>query len=257
VPSASDVKVDPKTGVLQRSASDSKLNPYDEYALETAMRIKEQTAGSVTAITMGAPFSKDILKESFGFGVDQAILLTDIVFAGADVLATSFALSEAILAVGTFDLIICGRQTTDGDTAQVGPALAECLNIPHVSWVNNVLHIEDSEISVEQDMGSFIADATIKLPCLITVEKGIYRPRLPSYIRKRKFRDHPITKLSLSDLADKDPQRYGLTGSPTQVEKLFPPEISEVALQFVGNNERVASQIFDSLKNLKLLQENL
>jgi len=253
VPSSSEVKVNPENGVLQRSSSDTKLNPYDEYALETALQIRTQTSGTVTAITMGAPFSAAILREAYGFGVDEAILLTDPAFAGADVLATSFAISQALQITEPFDLIICGRQTTDGDTAQVGPALAEWLGVPHVSWVSKILDSGHDKIAVEQDMGALVADATMQYPCLITVEKDVFRPRLPSYITLKRTAGHPIRTITLDDLPCKDVKQYGLIGSPTQVERIFPPEAETPAETLTGSSEEVAQQIFEKLNKLKLL----
>ena len=253
VPASSQVKVDPDTGNLLRSSKDTKLNPYDEYALETALQIRNITGGKVSAITMGAPFSEEILKEAYGFGVDESYLLTDPAFAGADVLATSFALSQAIQLIGPFDLIICGRQTTDGDTAQVGPSLAEHLGIPHVSWVSKIVEVKTDKLVVEQDMGDLSADAAMAYPCLITVEKNIFRPRLPSYLLLKQAKERPIKKLSVSDMPSKDTKRYGLTGSPTQVERIYPPESITEAEIFKGTGEEVANLVFDKLTVLKLL----
>ena len=258
VPASSNVKVDPETGNLLRTSSDTKLNPYDEYALETALQIKTITnsinkSTTVSVITMGAPFSEEILREAYGFGADEAYLLTDPAFAGADVLATSFALSQAIQVIGPFDLIICGRQTTDGDTAQVGPALAEWLKIPHISWVSKIISLNPTEIIVEQDMGDLKADAAMPYPCLITVEKDIFRPRLPSYLLLKNTKNRMIKSLSVSDLPCKDIKRYGLLGSPTQVEKIFPPESGESSEVFIGSGEEVADLIFEKLNSLKLI----
>ena len=253
VPAGSDVKVDSNTGVLMRSSADTKLNPYDEYALETALQIKAQIGANVTAITMGAPFSESILREAYGFGVDEAVLLTDPVFAGADVLATSFALFEAIKTLNPFDLIICGRQTTDGDTAQVGPALAEWLNIPHVSWASKLIKVSSKKISVEQNMGKLTAEASMPYPCLITVEKDIFRPRLPSYIKLMHNKKAPIKFIHFSDLSNQDKKQYGLLGSPTQVEKMFSPESGTDTEELLGTGEEVALQIYERFNNLKLL----
>ena len=253
VPASSQVKVDPDTGVLLRSSKDTKLNPYDEYALETALQIRNKAGGTVSAITMGAPFSEEILKEAYGFGVDKAYLLTDPAFAGADVLATSFALSQAIQVIGAFDLIICGRQTTDGDTAQVGPSLAEHLGIPHVSWASKILEVNHDNIVIEQDMGDLSADAKLPYPCLISVEKNIFRPRLPSYLLLKQSKDRPIRQLTVSDMPVQDIERYGLIGSPTQVERIFPPDSKADTEVFTGTGEEVAAKIFDKLSKLKLL----
>ena len=253
MPSASQVKINPETGVLQRSGDDVKLNPYDEYALETALRIKSLTSGDVTALTMGAPFSEAVLREAYGFGVDECILLTDKTLAGADVLATSFALSQAVKVAGPFDLIICGRQTTDGDTAQVGPALAEQLGIPHVCWVRSMVEVGPEKLVVEQDMTDLVADVTMPYPCLITVEKDIFRPRLPSYTLLKRTRERSIKILTLADLPCRDAQKYGLSGSPTQVERIFPPECGTSAEQFTGTGAQVAEFIYQRLSALKLV----
>ena len=253
VPASSQVNVDPKTGALLRTGNDTKLNPYDEYAIETAMQIKNQTDAHVTVITMGAPFSEAVLREAYAFGADDAVLLTDKHFAGADVLATSFTLSQAIAVLGGFDLIICGKQTTDGDTAQVGPALAEWLGIPHVSWVSKIIEAGKNNIIVRQDMGDLTSDAHMDYPCLITVEKDIFRPRLPSYVLLKKTQTKPIRIITLGDLSAKDKSLYGLLGSPTQVEKIFPPEIDMEAEIFTGTGDEVAEQIANKLEALKLI----
>ena len=136
VPASSNVKIDPVTGVLIRDGKNTKMNPYDLYALETALRIKEMVKDcKISTITMGPPSATEVLKESLWMGCDDAALLTDRKFAGADVVATSYTISQGIRALGEYDLIICGKQTTDGDTAQVGPEIAECLNIPHISYI--------------------------------------------------------------------------------------------------------------------------
>ncbi|MDZ5010546.1 electron transfer flavoprotein subunit beta, partial [Clostridium perfringens] len=131
VPGTSKVEVDEKTGVLKRDGIDTKMNPYDLYALETAFNIKEQKGGEVNVISMGPPQAMEVIREAFSMGADNGILISDRKFAGADVLATAYTISQGIRKSGEFDLIICGKQTTDGDTAQVGPEIAEYLDIPH------------------------------------------------------------------------------------------------------------------------------
>ena len=127
VPGTNKVEIDETTGVLKRDGAEAKINPYDLYALETALRLKEKTGGTVTAVTMGPDQAIDMMKESYMMGVDDAYIFSDRTFAGADVLATSYTLAQGIKAMGDFDIIVCGKQTTDGDTAQVGPAIAEYL----------------------------------------------------------------------------------------------------------------------------------
>lgn len=255
VPGTTQVDIDPVTGVLKRDGVDSKMNPFDLYALETALRIKETTGAQITVITMGPPQAQEVIREAFMMGVDRGFLLSDRRFGGADVLATSYTLSQGIRSSGEFDLIICGKQTTDGDTAQVGAELAEFLNIPHVTCVSRLQEITDSSVTVELDLPLHITCAKIQLPCLMTVEKGIFEPRLPSYKRKLATQDRPITVLTLDDMPDKDPSHYGLNGSPTQVKRIFPPESHNDHQMWDGDNEVLSEKLFDYLKNRKFLQK--
>ena len=255
VPGTTQVEIDPETGVLKRDGVESKMNPYDLYALETALRIKESYGAEVTVITMGPPQSQEVIREAFMMGVDRGFLLSDRRFGGADVLATSYTLAQGIKAAGKFDLIICGKQTTDGDTAQVGAELAEFLNIPHVTCVSKLGSITESSITAELDLPLHIGTAEIAFPCLITVEKGIFEPRLPSYKRKLATRDREITVLTLDDMPDKDPKHYGLNGSPTQVKRIFPPENHHDHQLWEGEDEELAGKLFKYLENGKFLQQ--
>lgn len=216
------------------------------------MLIKESLGAEVTALTMGPPAAKEIIYEAFTLGVDKGVLLSDMAFAGADVLATSKALSECISLLG-YDLIICGKQTTDGDTAQVGPAVAEYLNIPHVCFVKQVSGADNEAIRVLEDMTESVADLSIKYPCLITVEASANRPRLPSYVIKQKTKNNPIQTFSLQDLSDKDKSRYGMLGSPTSVERIFTPE-SNVSTEIMeGDADELSAAMLKRLKTLKFV----
>ena len=223
VPSTNKVQVDEKTGVLKRDGVRSKMNPYDLYALETALRLKEQHGGTVTVGTMGPPQAQAVIREAYMMGADDGYVFSDRRLGGADVLATSYTLSQAIRSVGDFDLILCGRQTTDGDTAQVGPAIAEHMGIPHAAWVSKV-ECDETGVNAEQQLQDVIATVHIPFPCLLTVEKDIYQPRLPSLKKARDIKDKPIHVQGLDTFLDKDPEHYGLSGSPTQVERIFPPQ---------------------------------
>ncbi len=251
VPASSDVKVDPVTGVLIRDGNNTKMNPYDLYAIETALRIKELTGAKVSTITMGPPSATTVLNESLWMGCDDAALLTDRKFAGADVVATSYTLSQGIRALGAFDLIICGKQTTDGDTAQVGPEIAECLRIPHIAYVDKIIEVKEHSIVVSTSMDKTIEIWEINFPCLITVDKGIYTPRLPSYKRSLAFAGYQIRQITIQDMIDTDEAHYGLKGSPTQVERMFPPTKNTEKVIWEGEN--LASKIASKLQDLKLL----
>lgn len=253
VPISSDVEIDPKTGTLKRDGVDSKINPYDLYAIEAAMTIKEKTKAKVTAVTMGPPQAKEILKEAMMMGIDDVIILSDRKFAGADVLATAYALSQGIKKLSAADIIICGKQTTDGDTAQIGPELAAFLNIPHAAYVSNILKVNDNSITVECDMDETIQTCRIKLPALITVGVEIGQPRLPSFRLKMQTRDKNIDIFTLNDLLDKNEDNYGLNGSPTQVIKIFPPEIRTEKETWEGDSESSTNKLVSKLIDFKLI----
>jgi len=253
VPGTSEVEVDEKTGVLKSDGVDSKLNPYDLYAIETALKIKEENGAKVNVITMGPPQAAEIIQEAYMMGADKGALLTDRKFAGADVLATSYTLAQGVKKMGNMDLIICGKQTTDGDTAQVGPEMAEFLDIPHVANVRKIVEIKDDSIVVEMDMPNTIEIADIKFPCLITVEKGIFQPRLPSFKLKLATKDREIPFYSLKDFEDQNEKKYGLNGSPTQVSRIFPPEGNTDHEIWRGTGEEISDRLLTKLKDLKFV----
>lgn len=252
VPDTQKVQVDPVTGVLIRNGIDTKMNPYDLYALETALHIKEKTGAEIHVISMGPDAAKAVLVESMAMGADEAWLLSDRRFAGADVLATSFTLAQGIKAIGDVDLILCGKQTTDGDTAQVGPAIGEVLNMPHVSWVRKLVDADDKGLVVQQEMMDSVADVRLNYPCLLTVEKGIFEPGLPSYLKMKEARKKEIHVLNLDKCECKDTKRYGLSGSPTQVEKIFEPMYDLQSVRLEGSTEDNAKALLDKLVELKV-----
>lgn len=253
VPGTSKVEVDPVTGVLKRDGVDSKMNPYDLYALETALRIREKVGGTVKVISMGPPQALEVIKEAYMMGADKGVLLSDRKFGGADVLATSYTISQGVKQMGNVDLILCGKQTTDGDTAQVGPEMAEYLGIPHIANVIKIEDIKDSGLVVEMDMPNTIEVAEIKFPCLLTVDKDIFQPRLPSYRKKLETKDREIKILSFKDLQDQNEKRYGLNGSPTQVERIFPPAVNTDKEMWTGTGEELAGRLAVKLKELKFI----
>lgn len=252
VPGTNKVEVDPVTGVLKRDGVDSKMNPYDLYALETALRLKETYGGTVKVISMGPPQAKQIIFEAFAMGADDGILLSDRKFAGSDVLATSYTLSQGVIQSGKYDLILCGKQTTDGDTAQVGPEMAEYLSIPSVSNVKKIVEVTNQAITVEMDMAYTVEIATLPFPCLLAVDKDIYQPRLPSYVKKMATKNREIKVLTFSDLLDQDEKKYGLNGSPTQVQRIFPPESNNHRELWKDSSENLTDQLFEKMKELKL-----
>lgn len=168
VPAGTKVDIDPETGAMKRLSGETRTNPYDLFALEAALQLREKVGGSVTVLTMGPPQAEEMMRDAYTMGADDAVILSDRKFAGADVLATSYALSQGITAIGDIDLIICGKQTTDGDTAQVGPAIAEHLGIPHAAWVSEIVDADSESIQVKQDLVSVSQTSKIPYPCRIT-----------------------------------------------------------------------------------------
>jgi electron transfer flavoprotein beta subunit len=253
VPEGTEVEIDEEKGILKREGVESKLNIYDTHALEAAVTLKDQYGGTVTVLSMGPPQAEAIIKEAYTLGADQGYLLSDRGFAGADTLATSYTLAEAIRRLPKADLIICGMQTTDGDTAQVGPGIAELLELPHVSYVSQILGVAEGTVRVEADMGDGIEELKIALPCLLTVTKAVNQPRLPSFRLKKATRNREVAIWSSQDLAGANADYFGLTGSPTQVERIFSPPKSGEKELWKGNPQELSCKFIDKLKELKYL----
>lgn len=251
VPASAKVEVDPDNGTLKRSSADTKTNPYDLYGLEAALRIREKLGGTVTALTMGPDSAAEMIRDAYAMGADEGVVMSDRKFAGSDVLATSYTLSQGIAALGGADLIICGKQTTDGDTAQIGPAIAEHMNLPHTAWVSEIVEITNQDITVRQNLGVVTQVSKMKYPCLITVDAGIMVPRLPSYRKMREIRDKEIRFLSFADLKDQDLSRYGLIGSPTTVEKIFPPAVKAASEFITGSPDEKNKKLLAILQERK------
>jgi electron transfer flavoprotein beta subunit len=251
VPDSNKVEVDPVTGVLKRNGVESKMNPYDLYAIETALRIKEKMGGTITALTMGPNQAMGVIREAFAMGVDHGVLISDRKFGGADVLATSYTISQGIKKSGQYDLILCGKQTTDGDTAQVGPEVSEWLDIPCLSNVSRIEEFNEDSMVVEMDMTHDIEIAKIQYPCLLAVDKDIFMPRLPSFVKKQETKTREILTITLADLEDQDEKHYGLNGSPTQVQRIFPPNVNTHREVWNGDSMEMTMQLLNKLKELK------
>ncbi len=253
VPGSNNVEVDPVTGVLKRSGIQSKMNPYDLYAIETALSLCEKFGGEVETITMGPPQAKEIIIEAICMGAKGGTVLSDRKFAGADVLATAYTLSQGIKKAGEFDIIICGKQTTDGDTAQVGAEVAEYLGLPNISNVLSIYDIKDNEAYLTASLDNKTIDCKVKMPCVISVDGDINSSRLPSYKIKQTVKDDMVKFLSFDDFEDKNENNYGLKGSATQVERIFPPEKNTDKQMFVGDSEEQTEQLFKLIETKKLI----
>jgi electron transfer flavoprotein beta subunit len=241
VPEVADVKVNPETGTLIRDGVPSILNPFDEYAVEAAIQLKEQHGGEVTIITMGPPQAVDVLYKALAMGGDKAIHMTDRDFAGADTWATSLTLAEQIKQI-EYDLVICGKQAIDGDTAQVGPEVAELLGIPQICYVRHLEISEDGKFVIahrETDEGYEVVRA--KLPVLLTATKGLNEPRLPNIMGIMKAKKKPLEIVDAEKLGT-PVDRLGLKGSPTTVRKVFPPEKRKGGVRIEADDPKEAAK---------------
>ena len=247
VPDTLEVGVNKETNTLIRQGVDSVINPFDLYAVEEGLRLREQFGGTVTVLSMGPPQVADTLREAISMGADRAVLLSDIDFAGADTLATSYTLARAIRKIGRFDLVICGRQAVDGDTAHVGPSLAEKLGVPHISCVINIDEVTDEYMVAGRMSADGIEKVKLSLPGLITVSKGINEPRPPSLTGKITAVKNDITMWSAQDIGA-DAGKIGLKGSPTRVVKMTTPQ-HERQGQFLEGS--VAEQVTDLITKLQ------
>jgi electron transfer flavoprotein alpha/beta subunit len=251
VPDTAEVRINPETNTLIRDGVPSIINPYDLHALEAAIKIKEEGSATVTALTMGPPQAEEALREAIAIGADEGVLLTDRVFAGSDTWATAYTLYKAVETLGV-DIILCGKQAIDGDTAQVGPEMAEFLNIPHIAYVKKIEKIEEKGIVVHRLMGEGHDVVESSLPVLMTVVRELNEPRLPSLKGKMKAKKADINKLTHEDI-HADESMLGLNGSPTQVKNIFAPEIKKDRKMLEGSPEEQVEQLMSELKNLKCI----
>ncbi len=252
VPDTDRISLDPKTGTLIREDVPAAINPFDLYAIEEGVRIKEKTGSQVKVISMGPPPAETALRDALALGCDEAFLLTDSDFAGADTLATSYTLACGIRKIGDFNLIICGAKTTDGDTGQVGPGLAQELDIPQITYVNKILEIDDHHIKAERLIEDGLEVINSPLPCLITVLKGINQPRLSTFKAKIAAKKASITEWGADNL-DVDKSRVGLKGSPTHVVKLSTPPPPSGGEVFTGSSSEAIEKLVKKLQDLKLI----
>ena len=252
VPGTTEVKINPQTNTLIRQGIKNILNPFDSYALEEGVRLREKQGGKVTAISMGPPQAADMLREAVALGADEAVLLSDDAFAGADTWATAYTLAGAVRKLAPFDLVICGRQSIDGDTAQVGPELAEMLAIPFIAYVSQVQQVAASEMRLKRMIDEGYEIVRTPLPCLITVNKEINQPRLPSLRGLARSRTAKIPVWGAADLA-LEPERVGLAGSSTQVVKIFSPQRQKKARMLGGENAAQVESLLAILKEEGLI----
>ena len=227
VPDTTEVRIDPQRGTLIREGVPSILNPFDTYAIEEGLLLREKFGGQVTVVSMGPPQAEEILKDAIAMGCDEGVLLSDLAFSGSDTWATAYALAWAIRRLSPFDLILCGRQAIDGDTGQVGPGIARQLDITQLTYVFKILKmdLEGGRVRVERllEEGREIVEAP--LPALLTVLKDINHPRVPTFMGMRRARRARIPIWAASELAAEGAEGgfFGLEGSPTRVVRVFTP----------------------------------
>lgn len=245
------VKINPATNTLKREGVPSIINPFDENAIEEALRLREKKGGEVTALSMGPPQAEEALRKTLAMGVDRAILLSDKAFAGADTLATSYVLAVAIKKIGEFDLILSGKQAIDGDTAQVGPGIAEWLNIPQLTYIRK-LEVNGDKIRAERVLEDSFEVVEAPLPALVTVTKDINDPRYPSLKGLLRAKKEEIAIWGLSNLSV-ERKRVGADGSPTQVIKVFTPRPAGKGEILSGDISEVADRLIREIKKRKIV----
>lgn len=253
VPDIEKVKFLSGSNWVDRKSADSEINPFDLNAIEAAQQLKEKLGATVTVISMGPATAEAVLREAIARDADRGILLCDDAFAGSDTLATSYALAAAIRKVGAFDLILCGEKTVDGDTGQVGPAVAERLGISLLPFVSQITEATTGALKavVETSSGSLNVEAAF--PLLLTGTKELNIPRLPTLKEKLRARKAEVEKWTAADLSDADPARFGAAGSGTVVESItVPPEKKRKGEVLKG--EGAASQLVAALDKSGLLK---
>lgn len=245
VPDTNELKLDPVNNTLIREGVDSILNPLDEFPLEAGLQLRECCGGEVTVVTMGPPQAEAVLRKAVAMGADRAVLVSDRAFAGADTWSTSLTLARALTASGPFDLILCGKQAIDGDTAQVGPGIAAHLGIPQVTYVTG-LRWHEGSLLVDRLLDHGTATLRVPLPALLTVLKEANEPRLPSLSGRLRSLDLETRQIRLGDL-DLSEAETGLSGSPTRVSKIAVPQADRTRIQIEGTASEVATKLLAGL----------
>jgi electron transfer flavoprotein beta subunit len=252
VPDTTEVKIDPVTNTLIRQGVPSIVNPFDKNAVEAALQLKEAHGGKVTVVSMGPPQATDALKECLAMGADEAFLVSDRAFGGADTLATSYTLAAAVKKLGKFDIILCGKQAIDGDTAQVGPEMAEHLGLAQITYVAKI-EVNGDTVRIEREHEDGYEVIEAKMPVMMTVVKSINEPRYPTVKGTMKANRKEIPVLTAGDL-NVDAQKLGLKGSPTQVRRIFTPKQRTQGILIEKDTAREAvAELLNKLSEAKVI----
>lgn len=258
VPDTTEIKIDPVKNTLIREGVPSILNPFDGYALETAARIKDKDPETkIVVLSMGPEQAKAVLKESLAIAADKAYLVSDRAFGGSDTLATSYIISETIKKVeeleGKFDAIFCGKQAIDGDTAQVGPEIAEHLNLPQVTYGLEV-EVDGDTVKVKKEVEEGVEVIGVKSPCVVTFTKPAWDPRYPTIKRKLAANRAQIPTLTAADLPTINLNNAGLKGSPTKVKKTFVPQKKTGGVKIKEEDDAAsARKLFELLSSASII----
>ncbi len=256
VPDTTEVRFDPETNTLRRDEVESIINPFDTYAIEEGLRLREAHGGKVTVLSMGPPKAEKELEQTLAMGCDEAVLLSAREFAGADTWATAYTLAHGIRRLGDYDIILCGKQAMDGDTGQVGPGIANQLNVPQLTYVFQVreIDLDGRTIQVERLLEEGREVVETRLPALLTVVKDINQPRYPTFrgIRTARRMEIPVWG---ADEIKAEPRYLGLDGSPTQVIRVFTPPKREGRVEMIAGDsvDETADALADRLLGDKVV----
>jgi electron transfer flavoprotein beta subunit len=247
--------MDEETGTMIREGVESIVNPLDLYAIETAIRLKEQHEGTITVLSMGPPAAQKAVREALAMGCDRGVLVTGSQFAGSDTHATSYCICRAVQQLAPFDLVLMGVRATDGDTGQVGPGVAAFLRLPLCTYVSRVVAADEGGVTAERMVEDGYEKLRLPFPCVLTVGKEIGYPRLPTLRGKQRARDADVAVWGPQDL-DVDAAALGLKGSPTRVVRISKPKVARSARMLdigrLGVHE-AARQVVDYLEEKNLL----
>ena len=252
VPETNAVRMDEETGTMVREGVEAIVNPLDLYAIEVALRLREEHEGQVVVVSMGPPKADKALREAISMGCDSGVLVSNKAFAGSDTWATSYVLAASIKRIGGYDLIICGERATDGDTGQVGPGIAAFLGLPVASYVGKVDEVTDKTARVQRLVEDGHEVLELDLPAVLTVVKEVGDPRLPTLRGKQRARKVDIPTWGPDDL-DVEAENLGLNGSPTRVVKIFRPQVARECEKVTATDDSGVAEAVDRV--VAFLQE--